>query len=1023
MLRDYQQEAVKGIMEQFKDKQSTLLVMATGAGKSHCFTDVAKQFAPKGRILVIAHTGELIYQAAKHVERTLGEAPDIEMGDEWATSINWLKSRAVISTVQTQNSGMDGKGRMTRFDPNEFSLLIYDECHRATSATYRRLLKHFKTNPAIKVLGVSVGPESIIELKGGCYSSGFVGSIAGAFDLAIASGLSSRKWQDFDVIDFDEVESRGWNGIAFCWKKCKRILRHKGDKSCLQINSQGSNLLVTNDHSIYRANAGAKKRIIQGHSWRYKNMVKIDCPMSQELEVGNILIADNAHDWGTERELPLDMLKFCSKHMPASRIRVKCDVKELPRQTLRAIGLTPKQIYGQRKSGSLSLANYKKLGGSAPTPKRLLVEGSSVAIAPQITLSKWAYWLGIFLGDGWVENGYKSGRIGIAAAIHQSEQVKEASKNLHGVKWSISSSPGKGASVELRMSNIFVAELLRYYLKGATAREKFIPGEWIISWPENARRLLLQGLLDSDGHRSHRPRKRNRHCVVSSSLKLASTLLSLLRSLHITAGVTKRESRDGGTIRGRTIKGGDSYQVSWSGHQERGKNRGHYGNRRKFLHGDYDFSESPIRKLSLAKTPEYVYDLEVEGHPSFVADGILVHNTATPDRTDEEALGQIFESVAFEYDILTAIDNGWLVPIKQLVLYIKSLNFAKIDSKPSGNKDFVGKQLAEQMEYERPLHEVVCGILEHAGDKKTLVFAASVAHAERMTEIFNRPGNKPNSARFVCGKTDANERKNIIEDFRNSKFQYLVNVNVATHGFDVPDIEVVAMARPTKSRCLYSQMLGRGTRTLTGLVDGVEPAAERKRLIAESGKPALEVIDFVGNVGRHKLVHTADVLSGNYTDDIIERAERNIRKSTSPVNTLNELQRAERELARERKARLEAEPRQKIVAHAKFHAVRVDPFDALDITPWRERAWHKGRQPTPKMLKVLDDYGYKTDGLSYTHASQAIEKIFALRDEGPPTPNQRKFLRWKGVNPDNKTFKEASDIIGRIKQGTERKKV
>jgi superfamily II DNA or RNA helicase len=165
------------------------------------------------------------------------------------------------------------------------------------------------------------------------------------------------------------------------------------------------------------------------------------------------------------------------------------------------------------------------------------------------------------------------------------------------------------------------------------------------------------------------------------------------------------------------------------------------------------------------------------------------------------------------------------------------------------------------------LHGIAAPTIELTGDRKTLIFAASLAQAERLTEIINR--HKPNSAKWVHGGTPKEERRSLFPAYTASEFQYLVNIGVTTEGFDEPGIEVVVMARPTKSRNLYAQMVGRGTRTLPGVIDYIEDPEDRKNAIHDSGKPSLEVIDFVGNAGQYKLITSADILGGRYDDEIV----------------------------------------------------------------------------------------------------------------------------------------------------------
>jgi len=123
----------------------------------------------------------------------------------------------------------------------------------------------------------------------------------------------------------------------------------------------------------------------------------------------------------------------------------------------------------------------------------------------------------------------------------------------------------------------------------------------------------------------------------------------------------------------------------------------------------------------------------------------LLGVTATPDRHDEEALGQIFQSVAFEYEILQGIQEGWLVDIDQRMVHVHDLDFSTVRTKAG---DFHGADLAKILEWERPLHEMVASTVDLVGDRKTLVFAHSVEQARRMAELLDSRYGK--RAAFVC---------------------------------------------------------------------------------------------------------------------------------------------------------------------------------------------------------------------------------------------------------------------------------
>jgi len=378
--------------------------------------------------------------------------------------------------------------------------------------------------------------------------------------------------------------------------------------------------------------------------------------------------------------------------------------------------------------------------------------------------------------------------------------------------------------------------------------------------------------------------------------------------------------------------------------------------------------------------------------------------TATPDRHDEAALGQIFDTVAFDYEINDAIRDGWLVNILQTSVFVDGLDFSHARTTAG---DLNGADLAKIMEEEETLHGIATPTIELAKGRKTLVFAASVHHAERLCEIFNR--HERGCARFVCGKTAKDERRQVVEDYAAGRFQFLTNVGVATEGFDDPSIAVVSIARPTKSRALYAQMVGRGTRPLPGIADSYETAEDRREGIRESDKPSLEVIDFVGNAGRHKLMTTADILGGNYDDDIVERATRNAQEKNAPVDMLEELDKAKEQIHAERKA--ERERRRHVIAQAEYRTQVINPFELLDIEPERERGWHRGRQLTEKMTAMLQRNGFDPTKLNYTHAKQVIGEIINHPEKMPCTAGQAKVLRRFGYKPENHNKQQASEVI------------
>ncbi len=377
----------------------------------------------------------------------------------------------------------------------------------------------------------------------------------------------------------------------------------------------------------------------------------------------------------------------------------------------------------------------------------------------------------------------------------------------------------------------------------------------------------------------------------------------------------------------------------------------------------------------------------------------VIYLTATPDRADEKALGQFIDSVAYEYDLREGVDDGWLVPITQQSVYVDGLDYSSIRTTAG---DLNGKDLARVLEFEEMLHGFCSPTIEIAGDKKTLIFAASCEQASRMTEILNR--HKTGSARYVHGGTPKEERRELWPAYTAGEFQYLVNVGITTEGWDEPSVEVVVMARPTKSRRLMAQMLGRGTRALPNLIEDCAGADARKLAIAGSDKSELLVLDFVGNCGRHKLITPPDILGGKYEDDIVDRAKKNAEKDSAqsgiPVDVIEQLELAEKQLAQEKAEAEERDSRQKIKLRAKYSTAKVNPFEMYNIQPWREKGWHKGRQPSEKQVALLERNGIDVNGLSFTHASQLIDRVIRNTKEGKASYKMLKCLQRYGFNPD-----------------------
>jgi type I site-specific restriction endonuclease len=291
-------------------------------------------------------------------------------------------------------------------------------------------------------------------------------------------------------------------------------------------------------------------------------------------------------------------------------------------------------------------------------------------------------------------------------------------------------------------------------------------------------------------------------------------------------------------------------------------------------------------------------------------------------------------------------------------------------------------------------------------------------------DIFNR--HKPNMAGWICGRTPKDERRTTMQDFRDECLQILCNVGCITEGVDVPSAEVVVMARPTKSRSLYAQMAGRVLRPSAGLVDAYSTADQRKQAISQSQKPSALIIDFVGNSGRHHLITTADILGGNVSDEAVELAIRKAREAGGPVRMNEELDEAEAEIARQR---LEAEERRQrlaarkamLIAKVKYQTKYINPFNAFEISPQRERGWDTGKHLSEKQRHLLLKQGINPDEMPYAQARQVIQEFFRRWKNKLCTLKQANVLKKFGYETHNMTMQQAGQILDTLARNNWRK--
>ena len=215
------------------------------------------------------------------------------------------------------------------------------------------------------------------------------------------------------------------------------------------------------------------------------------------------------------------------------------------------------------------------------------------------------------------------------------------------------------------------------------------------------------------------------------------------------------------------------------------------------------------------------------------------------------------------------------------------------------------------------------------------------------------------------------------------------------------------MARPTKKQGLYVQMIGRGTRPLPGLVDGVQAAQDRRNAIGSSRKPFCEILTFHAATGRHKLIHPVDILGGNYDDAVIERARRQIEKKGKAADVAAELVSAKDEVRRRQEA--EAKRRAEIRATATYSTKHYNPFDLLDTAPQPLQPGQLGA--TDEQIEWLNRFGVNARGRTCREAGQLKAGVLSRIRGGLCTYKQSIWLKRFGINPESVTKDEATRIL------------
>jgi superfamily II DNA or RNA helicase len=189
--------------------------------------------------------------------------------------------------------------------------------------------------------------------------------------------------------------------------------------------------------------------------------------------------------------------------------------------------------------------------------------------------------------------------------------------------------------------------------------------------------------------------------------------------------------------------------------------------------------------------------------------------TATPCRTNGEGFKDLYQKLITSDSISTFIEKEHLAKIRHLAFAIPDLSKIKINKM---TKDYDEKGLELIVRDDKVIADLIESYIKHAENKKAIVFAVNKAHSK---DIVKRFSEKNVPAAYIDADTKKEDRDKIVEEFKAGIYKVLCNVNIFTEGFDCPDIEVVMLARPTKSFSLYLQQVGRVMRPFPGKEHGL----------------------------------------------------------------------------------------------------------------------------------------------------------------------------------------------------------
>jgi len=227
--------------------------------------------------------------------------------------------------------------------------------------------------------------------------------------------------------------------------------------------------------------------------------------------------------------------------------------------------------------------------------------------------------------------------------------------------------------------------------------------------------------------------------------------------------------------------------------------------------------QSCHRERSLSSIQDKNFDLLIidEAHHSCaktykkliraISPSLLLGFTATPSLANGNTLGEIYQKITYSKQVKELIDAGFLSDVYGRKIRIE-FNLKSVRSKRG---DFVNSSLSAAINRPSVNNVIVEKYKEHVKKGKAIAFCVNISHAINLSKAFNAGGI---NSSFIYGTMKDVEKRKHIDALRSGGINVLTSVGVLTEGFDMPEIDTIVMTRPTKSKSLYIQMVGRGLR-------------------------------------------------------------------------------------------------------------------------------------------------------------------------------------------------------------------